>query len=91
MFLEAPSKISKIDIVPRIETFDAKRVGLFWNVKPNGDVFLNRVGELLRDRFKDVKIIEFLPGKPDATVGAIPSTIKEVVGKCDVVVLSTSD
>ena len=87
----APSRISGVDLAPRIDIFDGKRVGLFWNVKANGDIFLIRVGELLRERFKDVKIVEFLPGKPDTTLGASPSEIKSVVEKCDVAILATAD
>jgi hypothetical protein len=33
-------------------------VVLYWNGKPNGDVFLNRVGELLLERFKNAKVIK---------------------------------
>ena len=44
---------------PRIDAFDGKRIGLLWNSKPNGDSYLNRVAELLSQRFPSSKIIKF--------------------------------
>ena len=44
---------------PRIDSFDGKRIGLLWNSKPNGDYYLNRVAELLAQRFPSAKIIKF--------------------------------
>jgi len=87
----SPGRVLRTETAVRIKTFDGKRVGLFWNTKPNGDVFLRRVGERLKERFKDVKIVEFLPGKRDATTAAPGIAIKEAAEKCDVVVLSSGD
>ena len=44
---------------PRIDSFDGKRIGLLWNSKPNGDSYLNRVAELLSQRFPSSKVIKF--------------------------------
>jgi len=44
---------------PRIDSFDGKRIGLLWNSKPNGNHYLNRVAELLSQRFPSSKIIKF--------------------------------
>ena len=35
-----------------------KRVVLYWNGKPNGDVFLDRLAELLPEKFEDVRIVK---------------------------------
>ncbi|MFH1652256.1 MAG: hypothetical protein ABID87_09195 [Chloroflexota bacterium] len=88
---EAPVKALRTDVAPGIEKIAGKRVGLFWNLKPNGEVFLLRAGERLRERFPDISLQEFLPGKPDMTRGASPAALKEVAEKCDVVILSTGD
>jgi hypothetical protein len=87
----SPGRILRAETAARIKTFDGKRVGLFWNTKPNGDIFLIRVGECLKERFKDVMIVEFLPGKGDTTSAAPITAIKEAAEKCDVVILSTGD
>jgi len=87
----SPGKRVKTEIAGRVKTFEDKRVGLFWNTKPNGDIFLMRVGEHLKEQFNNIKIIEFLPGKGDTTSAAPSAVIKEVVDKCDIVILSTGD
>ena len=47
--------VSKVDIeardgAARIDDFSDKRLGLWWNGKPNGDVFLNEVAAELASR-----------------------------------------
>ena len=56
-----------INFVPRIRTFDGKKVGLLWNGKPNGDFFLNRVAELLEEKYKGIKIIKLWELDPRGT------------------------
>ncbi len=57
----APKQIPKIGIV-KINThpasLDGKTVVLRWNGKPNGDKFLNRFGEIMIQRVKNVKIVK---------------------------------
>ncbi len=91
MIPTSPGRIVKIETANRIKALDGKRVGLFWNTKPNGDVFLTRVGELLKERFRGIKIVEFLPGKGDTTSAAPSTAIEEAAEKCDVIILSTGD
>ena len=52
---------------PRIDSFDGKRIGLLWNSKPNGDHYLNRVAELLSQRFPSAKVIKFWETHPVET------------------------
>ncbi len=39
-------------------SLEGKTVVLRWNGKPNGDKFLNRVGELLTEQFPGVKLVK---------------------------------
>ncbi len=41
-----------------------KRVVLFWNGKPNGDLFLNRIGELLLEKVSGVQVIKAWERRP---------------------------
>lgn len=41
---------------PRVDSLDGKRIGLIYNMKPGGDVLLARTAELLKERFKDIKV-----------------------------------
>lgn len=50
---------------PRITTFRGKRIGLLWNSKPNGNHYLNKVAELLLQRFPDVIITKLWEVKPE--------------------------
>lgn len=56
-----------INFVPRIKTLDGKKVGLYWNGKPNGNFFLNRVAELLDKRYKGIEIIKLWEIDPTGT------------------------
>jgi hypothetical protein len=53
---------STVNCHPR--SLSRKTVVLYWNGKPNGDVFLNRIGELLRERVNDVKVIKAWEADP---------------------------
>jgi hypothetical protein len=55
------------NFAPRINTFNKKRVGLLWNAKPNGNFFLDRVGELLKEKYKEIEIIKFWEIDPNRT------------------------
>jgi hypothetical protein len=36
-----------------------KKIGLFWNSKANGDFFLNRVAEMLAQKFPGVQVLKY--------------------------------
>jgi len=44
---------------PGITTLEGKRIGMLWNNKPDGDIFLDSFGELLQERFKDIGLTKF--------------------------------
>jgi len=56
--------IKPIEMAPRIATLEGKTVGLKWNAKPNGNLFLDRVAELLTKQVKGVKIVKFYEVEP---------------------------
>jgi hypothetical protein len=55
---EGVVKIEPMKVNPHPSTLEGKTVMLRWNGKHNGDKFLERVGELLKERVKDVKVIK---------------------------------
>ena len=62
-----------------------KTVVLYWNGKPNGDLFLNRIGELLAERIDNVKVIKAWEVRPftkrtDPTVEASRAMAEELAG-----------
>ena len=42
----------------RLDRLEGKTVLLRWNGKHNGDLFLGRIGELMAERVKDVRIVK---------------------------------
>jgi len=73
----------KIEIKSRRPaTLEGKTVALLWNAKSNGDFFLSRVGELLAEQVKDVKVIklwEVDPATKQYGPGAFPAEIVKKV------------
>ena len=86
----APGKLKQVQLAPRIKILSGKRLGLFWNRKPNGDVLLSRFSEILRARYKDVTI-DWLQGKFDPAQKAPESAFKEAKEKYDGVILASGD
>ena len=58
------TRIETILLAPRIATLAGKIVGLEWNEKPNGNLFLDRVAELLIEKVPGVKIVKFYDAEP---------------------------
>jgi hypothetical protein len=52
---------------PHTMDLKGKTVVLQWNGKHNGDVFLNRIGELLTEKIKDLKVIKWWEIEPETT------------------------
>ncbi|MBI4525844.1 MAG: hypothetical protein HY695_18765 [Deltaproteobacteria bacterium] len=80
----------------RPDTLDGKTVALLWNAKSNGDLFLNRVGELLAEQVKGVKVIklwEVDPATKRYGPGAFPPEVVKQVSdlKPDTVIGSQGD
>ncbi len=62
-----------------------RTVVLYWNGKPNGDLFLNRIGELFIEKVDSIKIIKAWEARPstkrtDPTVEASRVTAREIAG-----------
>jgi ABC-type Fe3+-hydroxamate transport system substrate-binding protein len=49
-------------------SLDGMTVVLRWNSKPNGDLYLNRLAELLTQQYKDITIIKLWETDPDTAL-----------------------
>ena len=58
------TRIETISLAPRIDTLEGRTVGLKWNEKPNGNLFLDRVAELLAEKVPGVKVVKFYDAEP---------------------------
>ena len=74
-------------INPRLSTLNGKTIGLVWSGTHGGDVALNRVGEMLKERFENVQT-RFYTG------GNYPNPhhiLRQAAEECDAVIGATGD
>ncbi len=76
-------KIIPIEIASRLTTLEGKTVGLKWNQKPNGNLVLDRVAELLTKQVRGVKIVKFYEVEP--TTIPQSSTVEESKRKAAII------
>src|SRR5450759_4328130 len=56
--------LGPVTINPHPTSLEGKTVVLRWNSKPNGDKYLTRIGELLTEQVKGVKVIKLWETDP---------------------------
>lgn len=71
----------------RPDSLDGKTVGLVWSGTHGGDVALKRAGEMLQEKFSDVKINFYTGGNYPTP----PPIVKQAGEECDVVIGATGD
>jgi len=90
-------KVDPMKLAPRITSLEGKTIGLKWNEKPNGNIFLDRIAELLKEKVKNVKIVKFYEVEPKtvpqtANAGEAKMKAKIIAGyKPDIVIGSQCD
>ena len=65
---EGVVQVEPMALAPRITTLEGKTVVLRWNGKPNGNILLDRVAELLSEKVKDVKVVKSYEIFPEMSV-----------------------
>jgi hypothetical protein len=94
---EGVVKITPMEVNPHPASLEGKTVLLRWNGKHNGDNFLTRIGELLKENVKGVKIVKsweiapwtaIIAGNPDKSKQIVETLAKE---KPDIVIGSQCD
>ena len=74
-------------INPRLSTLNGKTIGLVWSGTHGGDVALNRVGEMLKERFENVQTRFYTGGNyPNP-----PHILRQAAEECDAVIGATGD
>jgi len=61
---EGVATVEPIELAPRLSTLEGKTVALRWNGKPNGDVFLDRIAELLAVEVPTANVIKLYEVEP---------------------------
>jgi hypothetical protein len=85
----AEKKREKGKAAPKLNDLRGKRIGLFWNHKPGGEIILAHTAELLKKRYSGITFRNYLG---DRTTSIPPAQLEAVVkDECDAVVASTAD
>jgi ABC-type Fe3+-hydroxamate transport system substrate-binding protein len=93
--IAVPAGMVKIN--PHPASLEGKTVVLRWNSKPNGDKYLTRIGELLTEQVKGIKIIKLWEIDPSTAVisktDEISATVADKIAalKPDLVIASQGD
>ena len=77
--------IRKSKLAPRLKKLDGKRIALYWNSKPGGNVALERTSQTLGKRFPNIQF--------EVVKGATPAPKERVehLKTFDGVIASTAD
>lgn len=54
----AAVEVEEVDITAHPDTLEGKTIALRWNGKAGGDIFLDRVAELLIEQVRDINVIK---------------------------------
>jgi hypothetical protein len=73
----------------RIDNLENKVLGLLWNRKANGDILLNRISSLLKEKINLSQIL--MKSKPSASAAAPDDVLNELEAKSDMIIAATGD
>ena len=86
-------QVDQFRIADRIRDLNGKVIGLFWNGKPNGDIFLKSIAEGLRKRWRTLKIAPMWEVKPDTrtALGNSADNLKAMAAGADLMIGASGD
>lgn len=73
--------VKPIKMNPHPKSLEGKTVALRWNGKQNGNHFLDRVAELLKEKVKNIKILKIYELEPWTNITAGPPYMTPEEGK----------
>jgi hypothetical protein len=86
-------KIIPLELAPRLSTLEGKTIALRWNAKPGGDLYLDRIAELLAQQVPTAKVIKLYAIDP-STINVLEGAAlaKQIATyKPDIVISSQAD
>lgn len=83
---QSQGEVTRAAAAPRPSSLDGLTLGLIWNGKRGGEIALDKAGELVSRRFKNVKVIRY-----DGTMPCEDQLMARAMAQCDVFIGSTAD
>jgi hypothetical protein len=74
-----------------LDDLNGRVIGLVDNRKPNFDIFLNRLEQLLSQKFQFAEIIRLKKGGTGATVPLTPAEMEQLTTRCEAIVYGVCD
>jgi hypothetical protein len=89
----AETQVGKFATAGRLADWNGKRIGLFWNGKPNGDVFLDEVARELRSRFQGLETLKIWEARPETKTvyGNSAENLEYIAQSADFVISASGD
>jgi hypothetical protein len=87
----APANVRQQKMAKGVDDLAGKRIGLVDNRKPNFDIFLARLEEILCERYQFANIVHLKKSGTGATVPMTPEEMGALTAKCDAVVYGVCD
>lgn len=77
----------------RLDDFSGKRIGLWWNGKPNGDIFLNEMAKSLESRYPGMTTVRMWDLDPATTTayGVPRDKLESMARSADLVIGALAD
>lgn len=85
--LVVPESISP---ATRLDSLEGKTIGLVWNAKPNANILLDCVGEVLQERYPTVKTKTFRLSS-GWTALLVEGELEDIAAEVDAVVYASGD
>jgi hypothetical protein len=79
------------ETAPRVDNLNGKVIGLVDNRKPNFDIFLARLEELLKQKLKFAGIVHIKKGEMNMGASLSAEDIEKLAKNCDVVLNGICD
>lgn len=73
-------------LAPRLASLENRRIALLWNGKPNGNVALTRIGEMIEATFPGSRATLYA-----GSLHCEPALLDQVREECEAVVACTAD
>ena len=82
---------NSVNPAPRLRDLSGHTIGLVWNIKAGGDVALERVSQLLGQKYKRVHFKNYVGSMGFLMRHCTPEDLDRIAQECDAAIGTTAD